>query len=302
MHGWILYKRNSHELSAEDHGVHRLCEAAALHGVQLTVYRPEQFDLIVNKENSRAVFIDGVLTPLPDFFIPRLGAESSYLALAVIRHLELNGVVTSNSARAIEEVKDKLWMSQKFAAAGLPAPKTMLMKSPVSIDFIVHEFGLPVVIKTISGARGSGVYLCETVASVHELMTLLGGELRAHGLIVQQFIASSYGVDLRVFVVGTQIIGCMKRTALEGFKANYSLGGRVESYPINDEITYLALAATRLFGLEITGIDLLFNSDGFILCEANSSPGFKGMELATGRDVASEIILYLKSRLGLFST
>ena len=294
MHGWILYKRSGRELTAEDHGVRRLCEAAEQQNIKLSVYKPEQFDLVVEPRLIPGVYIDGVLTPLPDFLLPRIGAETNYLGFAVIRQLEMSGVVTCNTSQSIAEVKDKLLMSQKFNAAGLPAPKTMLMKFPVSTDFIVQEFGLPLVIKTISGARGVGVYLCETVAQLHDLMTLLKNEVRAHGLIVQQFVQTSRGCDLRVFVLGGQIIGCMQRTALTGFKANYSLGGRVESFTVNDEITHLAFAATRLFGLEITGIDLLFGESGFILCEANSSPGFKGMELATGVDVATAIITYVK--------
>jgi len=297
MQGWILYKRNSHELTPEDHGVIRLCEAAADQDIELIAYRPEQFDLLSSNDSESGVYIDGVLTKLPDFFIPRLGAETTYLALAVIRYLELHGVYIFNTAKSIEEVKDKLFMNQKFITAGLPAPKTMLLKLPISNNFIMREFGLPVIIKTISGARGGGVYLCDSMVSLHNLIKDLADEADAHGLIIQQFISSSYGCDLRVFVVGGQIIGCMKRIAKNGFKANYSLGGQVEPYAINDEIAYLSLAATHLFGLEITGIDLLFNSVGFTLCEANSSPGFKGMELATGVDVAAKIITHIKSKI-----
>ncbi len=296
MHGWILYKRTTRELTAQDHGIQRLCEAAAAQDIQITVYKPEQFDLMVANNPTHGVYIDGVLTKLPDFLIPRLGAETNYCALAIIRHLELSGVVTCNTFRAIEQVKDKLLTSQRFHAAKLPTPKTMFMKFPVSIDFVIEELGLPVVIKTITGARGSGVFLCESRASVHDSLQLLSNEARAHGLIFQQFITKSYGCDLRVFVVGDQIIGCMKRVAVTGFKANYSLGGRVEPYAVTEEIAALALAATRLFGLEIAGIDLLFQDGGLMLCEANSSPGFKGMEQATGIDVATAIITYVKGK------
>jgi RimK family alpha-L-glutamate ligase len=298
MQGWILYKRNTHELTPNDHGINRLCEAAAQQGIELVVYRPEQFDVVV----GAGIYIDGRPTRLPDFLLPRLGAETTYLAFSIIRYLELQGVVTCNSSSAVEGVKDKLLMSQRFVAAGLPSPRTMLIKNPICLDFIVHEFGLPVVIKTISGARGGGVYLCSTLADLRKLLTSLTTEVQAHGLIAQQFMSSSYGSDLRVFVVGEQIVGCMQRTALDGFKANYSLGGRVESYPVNDEIAYLAFAATRLFGLEITGIDLLFTPTGFSLCEANSSPGFKGMELASGVDIARKIIDYVQTKVKAVTT
>ncbi len=80
-------------------------------------------------------------------------------------------------------------------------------------------------------------------------------------------------------------------------KRIFSLGGRVESYPITNELEDLALRSARLFELEVAGIDLLFTKNGFTVCEANSSPGFKGMEKAAGADIASQrcCVCYRKS-------
>ena len=121
------------------------------------------------------------------------------------------------------------------------------------------------------------------------------------------FIPQTYcddGDPLDVMVIGqdpvhplsmmdVKVIGCMKRTSKDGFKANYSLGGFVEPYAITEEIEQLALSCAKLFGLEIGGIDLLFDKGGFKICEANSAPGFKGMELATQSDIAGQILKYV---------
>lgn len=293
MKGWILYKRSKQELSEIDHGVNRLLSAAASLQIELEVYKPEQFELVVTREDKKSILLDGSRVALPDFLLPRLGAETSYFALAIIRQLEKSGVYTCNNSTAIETVRDKMLLSQLFAQSDLPFPKTMLVKFPVPISVVVREIGFPLVIKNISGARGIGIHLCESAMSFRDLMELIASHSGSNQMILQEFIASSYGRDLRVFVLGGKVIGCMQRTAKDSFKANYSLGGEVSPFPLTPEIEQLAVACANLFNLEIAGIDLLFADQGFKICEANSSPGFKGMEHATGNDIALQIIEYV---------
>jgi gamma-F420-2:alpha-L-glutamate ligase len=292
MRGWLLYKKAERELSAEDHGINRLVEAGKQQGIVFEIYRPEQFDLLSSDEESNLVFIDKKRVALPQVVLPRTGAESSYLALATLRHLEYQDIPLCNSVKAILSVKDKMFMSQRMRAAGLPSPKTLLVKFPVEVDWVADEIGFPIVLKTLSGARGQGVFLCETIHQFRDIVGLLGLQYEKNGFIVQRFIRESYGRDLRVFVLNGEVLGCMQRISSDGFKANFSLGGRVESYPISPEIEQLALASARLFELEIAGIDLLFGKEGFTICEANSSPGFKGMEKASQTDIATQIVSY----------
>lgn len=291
MKGWILYKRNKRELTAADHGVMRLLSAASKLKIELNVYRPNQFEIFTTTDGSHPVYLDGQSAELPDFLISRLGAETNYFALTLIRQLELQGVYSANSAQAIDLAKDKMRVSQLLVAKQLPTPKTMLLNFPVSIPLIEQEIGFPLVIKSISGLRGVGVHLCETALGLRDLLGLLGDN---HGqqFLVQKFITSSYGRDLRVFVLDRKVIGCMQRTARDSFKANYSLGGDVCPFPPTEEIKQLSIACTELVGLDIAGIDLLFGAQGFLICEANSSPGFKGMELTTGDDIADKILRY----------
>lgn len=297
MKGWILYKRSQDELTENDHGVNRLLSAAANLRIKLSVFKPTQFDLIATNDIHTSVLLEGKSPQLPDFIIPRTGAESTPFTLALIRQLELLGVYSANKSGAIEVVRDKMRVSQLLTANNLPTPKTMLLNFPVAFNIVKQQIGFPLVIKNIAGARGIGVHLCETASSFNDLMGLFNAQLTTQ-LIVQEFIGSSHGRDLRVFVLGGEVIGCMVRTAKDGFKANYSLGGEVKLFPITDEIEQLAVKCTELVGLEIAGIDLLFDAKGgFVICEANSSPGFKGMESATGKNVADQILNYIGSQV-----
>jgi len=90
----------------------------------------------------------------------------------------------------------------------------------------------------------------------------------------------------------------MKRSASDGsFKANITRGGVGENYPLTPEIEDLALRVARSLDLQIAGVDLLFGQDGFLVCEANSAPGFEGFETATGIDVAGAIVDYARSKV-----
>lgn len=293
MKGWILYKRNKAELTEVDHGVNRFLSVAASMQIELEVYRPDEFELVINCDDKKSILLNDERVSLPDFLLPRLGAETSYFALAIIRQLEKLGVYTCNHSVAIETVRDKMFFSQLLAQSDLPFPKTMLVKFPVSVAVVEREIGFPLVIKNIAGARGIGIHLCETAQSFRDLMELIATQNGNCQMILQEFIAASYGRDLRILVLGGKVIGCMQRKAKDSFKANYSLGGEVSPYPVTPEIEKLAINCANLFNLEIAGVDLLFDTDGFKICEANSSPGFKGMELATGHNIASQILSYI---------
>ncbi len=301
MKGWVIYKSNSKQLTPDLYEANRLEEQAREFGIELTHYTPDQFDLIVTREDEKSIYLDGQLTPLPDFVISRLGAGTTYFTLAVLRHLERLGVQTFNAANSIETVKDKLYTQQILAQHNLPVPRTMLVRFPIDIDMVERSLGFPVVIKTLSGAKGSGVYLADSRRSFEDVMQLLKYTKKDINLILQEYIETSHGKDLRVFTIGGKVVACMLRSnATGGFKANFSQGGNVDSFPVTPEIEWLATETSRLLGLDIAGIDLLFDNDHYKICEANSSPGFKGIESCCDVNIAQEILNYARVRLGIF--
>lgn len=301
MKGWIIYNENETEIVSERFEVNRFVEVAAEEGIEIKVLRPEQIDLFVTMQDRKSILVDGEVCPLPDFVLPRMGAGTTYFALAVIRHLERLGVLCINSSHPIEIVKDKLYTQQILAENNLPVPRTMLAKFPVNIDLIQKNIGFPAVIKTISGSQGRGVFLSRTKKSFNDLMQLIEITNSKVNIIFQEFIEDSYGKDLRVIVVGGRAIACMQRSAEgDGFKANISDGGIPSNYELTPEIEWLATEACRVTGLDIAGVDLLFDGDHFKICEINSAPGFRGLESCCNINVAKEVFKYLKIRFGHF--
>ena len=301
MRGWILYDDYNEGLRKEYHEIQRLLEVGQQRGIDLRVLSPNQFDLIVTQDDRDSVIIDGEVVPLPDFFMPRLGASTTYFALAVSRHLERLGVYAINTSSSIEAVKDKLYTQQILAGSNMPVPKTMLAKYPIDVDLVEEQFGFPVIVKTLSGAQGTGVFLSERKSKFRDLMDLINATNRDANIIIQEFVASSRGRDLRVFTIGGRAVACMERKSLDGnFKANLSQGGIASKVELTPEIEWLATETARILELEIAGIDLLFDGEHFKICEANSAPGFKGIEECHDISIPDAIFDFIQIRLGKF--
>jgi len=302
MRVWILYKFSQNELQPHHYEIHSFLEKGKQLGIDIRVIKPEQFDLFVTRDGRKSIMIDGETTQLPDIVIPRMGAGTTYFALAVLRQLEYLGVAVVNNSASIELVKDKLFSQQVLAKSKLPVPKTMLAKFPIDVDLIEAQLGFPVIVKTLSGSKGAGVFLAENKKTFEDLMQLIQSTNSTVNIIFQEFISYSRGKDLRVIMIGGRAVCCMQRTATDdNFKANISQGGKGTKYPITPEIEWMAREATRVLNLDVAGVDLLFDHDHFKICEVNSAPQFKGMESCHDNlSIATEILRYAQVRLGNF--
>lgn len=301
MNGWILYRASDGELSSDDYEVLQFKKEAEQQNIKLRILTPDQFDIFITSDSNKSIVLDKEHVPLPNFVIPRRGSATPYYMLAVLRHLEKLGVYIINSSQAIEIVKDKMHTYQILAGSGMPIPKTMLVKDPIDIDFIEKSIGFPAIIKKLSGTHGKGVFLAENRDAFADLIDMMPDA--SFNFIVQEFIETSRGKDLRVFIVGGRVVGCMQRTAKGGnFKANYAIGGSVNRYELSPEIEWLATESARIVNLDVAGVDLLFEKSGhYKVCEINSAPEFKGLETCCNVNIAKEILDFTKIRLGTFA-
>ncbi len=290
---WILCT----EQYLESHSAKRFHEEAKAQKVDIDFVHPEYFEIITTAvDEKRAIYYKGKHIRLPQVCIPRMGADTTYFDLAVIRHLRQFGVQVLNGGQAIDVAKDKLHSLQLLARHNFPVPKTLLAKFPLDFDVINREFEFPIIIKTLAGTEGDGIMMCEN----QEQLKDIGGILAKTpaNVILQEFIKDSFGRDLRIIVIGGRPLGVMLRKAKSGFKANFSAGGEVTSFPMSSTIQWLAVEATQVLGLDISGVDLLFDGKEYRICEINSAPDFKGFELANPEiNVPKEIFEYAKLRL-----
>ena len=294
MNGWILYKN---EIS-ESYETQKLVEEFENQGFKVRVVHPDDVDIFVDRDDRKSILVDGKSRPLPDFVIPRTGSGTTYFIKAIIRHLERLGVILINGSDAIDNVKDKLYTQQVLGQSSLPVPKTLLVKHPIDIDFVEKNIGYPAIIKTLSGSFGAGVFLCENRKQLQQLLKMAEITKPSYNIIIQEFIKESHGKDLRVLVVNGKVVGCMMRQSIDDdFRANITRGGEGIPYQIDEKIEWLGGESARLLNLDIAGVDLLFDGDGYRICEVNSSPGCEGMDKYCKTNIAEKIVTYVTHKI-----
>jgi len=229
-----------------------------------------------------------------DAVIPRIGASVTFYGTAVLRQFEMMGVFPVNESVAISRSRDKLRATQLLSRKGIGLPVTGFAHSPDDVDDLIKMVGgPPLVVKLLEGTQGVGVVLAETYKAAESVIQAFMG-LDAE-IMVQEFIREARGADIRCLVVGGKVVASMKRQAGEGeFRSNLHRGGQATLIRITPEERSTAVRAAKVMGLNVAGVDLLRSNHGPVVMEVNSSPGLKGIELASGKDIAGQIIQFIE--------
>lgn len=269
----------------------RLVKAVKKAGASPWVMDTLKCDLFLSSEGAKMQYgeewVDGA-----SVVIPRIGASITNWGVKVVSHFAQMNVPVVASPTAIVKSRDKLRCLQELAGAGVAIPRTVMANDGSRLDKLVAAVGgLPAIIKLLRGTQGVGVMLATSlkeVSSITETFFELGQEI-----LIQEFIAESKGRDVRALVVGDEVVGAMRRKAKRGeFRSNIHRGGEGKPIRLPKEYAAVAVRAAKTVGLGIAGVDLLEGKDGPMVMELNSSPGFEGLEKATGRDIAGAMVSY----------
>ena len=115
--------------------------------------------------------------------------------------------------------------------------------------------------------------------------------------LFQENISHSFGRDIRVVLVGDEILGAIERRNPKDFRANIALGGTSSPIVLTEEQKSVALEAHRALGLQFSGVDLLYGEQGPLVCEVNSNLSYLGFQQATGIPVGEKILSHILSIL-----
>jgi ribosomal protein S6--L-glutamate ligase len=229
-----------------------------------------------------------------DAVIPRIGASITFYGAAVLRQFEMMGAYPLNESVAITRSRDKLRSLQILARAGIGLPLTGFAHSIDDTQALIKLVrGAPLVVKLLQGTQGKGVVLAETHQAAESLIDVFRG-LDAN-FLVQEFIQEARGADIRCLVIGDKVVASMQRQAREGeFRSNLHRGGTAKLVKLTPEERSTAVRAAKKIGLNVAGVDLLRSNHGPVVMEVNSSPGLEGIEKATGKDVAGQIVAFVE--------
>ncbi len=215
---------------------------------------------------------------------------------SIIKQFQLAGFPVINGYIGVFRAKNKIRTLQMLDHFNIPVPKTMVVEEPALIVQAAEEFRFPVIVKSIYGTHGNGVFLAESKRSLAPIVEYLTS--KENGPVsVQEYIKEAKGKDLRVFVLGNKVVAAMSRHAKSGeFRANFHKGGSVNVADLSLEEKRMSIHAADVLGLDIAGVDILRTKHGPKIIEVNSNPGLEGISKATGIDLASVVADFIEKR------
>lgn len=270
------------------HMVERLKNEFAKYDVELVHKRNDEILAFIDENgNARANIgdFDFIIYFDKDYHIARL--------------LELAGYRLFNNAEAIRVCDSKMLTHLALTNHGIKMPKTINYPlrygtgSDASFhERVIHELGFPMVIKHFYGSLGEQVYL------VHNKEEFEGVTSKLQDIphLYQEFIESSFGKDLRIVLIGQEIVASMQRNAQAPgeFRSNIETGGIGLQVEIPVSFAEMAIKVSKVLNLDYCGLDLLYGRDGEpLLMEVNASAYFGPIEKYSKKDVAGRYVKYV---------
>jgi ribosomal protein S6--L-glutamate ligase len=273
-------------------GAAQLLEAAKRRG-HIAAHFFESLITIREENGAIALWYEGApLSPL-DVVIPRPSfVEEPSLHTVTIDGLLAVGYRVINGKHKLASSKNKLVQKVALVNASVPTPHFGIVRDPLSAQKLVDDIGFPLVLKVAFGRGGKGVFFAANMETFLPLVEYLLIRDR-NPLIVETFVAEANRSDLRVFVVGGNIVAAMERHAKEGdIRANIHTGGTGTPVTLSQAERELAIQAARALGLDIAGVDIIRSNNGPLVLEVNANPGFEALSNVTQIDVADAMIAF----------
>ena len=215
--------------------------------------------------------------------------EQSTRRISMLEHMELAGIKMVNSTYPFRRSRDKYATQYILHSAGIPIPQTYTTESLARAYQQTNEMG-EIIYKPILGSMGRGSMKFDDADLAYNAYRLL--DRLHHPLILQKYIETP-GRDIRVFIVGDEVVGAVYKYLPEGeWKSNVAQGGRMVEEEMSEKIIDMAFSSTEIMGLDYAGVDILESPEGPVVLEMNASPGWQGLKKATGKDVAEVIVRY----------
>jgi gamma-F420-2:alpha-L-glutamate ligase len=254
MIGWIIYYRDS-AVYNKNYIQFYLEEGEKL-GIKIKLLLVEEMMFGV-KAGRWFITYGGQELEKPDFAVCR----TIYPLLS--RQLEAMGIRVFNNSTVSEICNDKARTYQYLAKTGIMMVDTCFYRN-FQIDEVLKSARKPVVIKAVDGHGGNQVFLYEGEEEENSSAALIRKGLGSSDVVAQPLTGSRHQ-DLRVYVLGREVVASVLRTAKEGFKSNFSLGGEVELYPLQQAELAIVDRITAEFDFGLVGIDFIIGDEGELI-------------------------------------
>ena len=266
----------------------RLAQAARLRGARVRILDPVRVEM--HLADPPGAYYERKRLPRTDVVVPRIAPSVQAYGLAVVNHFEMLGIPALNGAAGIAASRNKMRALQLLAAAGVPVPPTVMAANASGLKELVELVGgLPVLIKLLTPSERPLVMVCESLQSMEAALEAVLS--MGHNLVVQRYVRRKRERDLRALVVGDKVSAWVERRPQPGrLLHTLARGAKLKSVRVPSPLDELAVKAARVVGLDVAAVDLLEATSGPMVFDVNSSPGLKGLEKATGKDLALPIV------------
>jgi RimK family alpha-L-glutamate ligase len=226
--------------------------------------------------------------------IPRGSLEQVIFRVDALHALEASGVTCVNGPRALERTVDKFLASALLARAGVPTPRTIACERRDEALEAFEELGGDVIVKPLFGSMGAGMTRVDDADVAYRVFHALEMERAVYYL---QETLPHDGSDQRAFVIGGRVLAAIERFG-SGWRANLARGAIARPTELSTAEEQLCLHAAEVLGVDYAGVDLLRAADGrdYVL-ELNGIPGWRGLQEATGADVATALVEHVEARV-----
>lgn len=223
----------------------------------------------------------------PDFVIVR----AIYPLLS--KQLELMGIKVFNNSLVSELCNDKAKTYQYLAKLGIPMVDSLFYKNN-QVKEALQQINQLSVIKSVDGHGGSQVFAWRPEEiNQSEIINGLGNS----DVVIQPFVGKCHQ-DLRVYVIGKEIVAAVLRTARSGFKSNFSLGGEVRIYQLCEVEHSIVQQIINQFDFGLVGIDFIIGDKGeLIFNEIEDVVGSRMLYQCSNINIVNRYLIYIRNKI-----
>lgn len=277
--GWLVYDRENIERNR--FFIDRWMQAAARRGISLRLVQTGHISF--GFEEGRAFLKEQLQQARPDFAVMR----AAHPLLSA--HLEAMGIPCFNSAKVADICNDKR-KTHALLAGELPMMPTAFLTR----EAFENPFPYPVVVKGAHGCGGRSVYLAR---NEEEYLSAL--KKAAPDSLLVQPLCDRPGRDVRVYVLGNELIAAMLRYQDDDFRSNVGLGGGSRPAELTDELRGYVEKVMAHFDIGLVGIDFIFHHGKLMFNEVEDAVGTRMLYMHTQRDIAADYLGLILSRIGM---
>jgi [lysine-biosynthesis-protein LysW]--L-2-aminoadipate ligase len=223
-------------------------------------------------------------------------AISHYRGLYYSSILESMGHTVINSFVASLLCGNKLLTTLLLAKSGIPTPKTSVAFSMDSAIKEMERMGFPVVLKPIVGSWGRMIAKindreqAESILETRELLT----DPQQQIYYLQEYVKRPPR-DIRGIVINGRVVATIYRYQPDDdWRTNIARGGKAGVLNADSELEDLMVKSAQVVGAKVVGVDAMETDEGYVIHEINNNLEFKGATEASQKDIAKEIMEYVK--------